>query len=435
MARGWSYNDMGASYADIGKVEIAASYFERARTVGKAEGEHRLTAAALGNLGLAYWHLGNARRAIGYYEQSLAMYREMQLACGSEAERTAVRRGEGSILGNLGLAHVQLGDARRAIGYYEQQLTIARQTGDRREEANALDNLGGAFAAIGDTHRATSHYERQLVITREIGDRRGEGNALGNLGGVHVLLGDARRAIDYCKQQLAITQEIGDRRGEGSALVNLGAAHFQLGEAHRAIDYHMQSLAIHRKIGDRRGERQDLSNLGNDYSQFGEPRRAIGYYEQSLEIGDEIGDMAGVAGISFSMALVLANQGEVTRALQMARRAAQIYEQIGHAEYAQRAQGLVVQLQGGGPVGGPPPARILASLGPLIEAAVAGAQGNRQARAALEGAFSGVERAGWRVAEPIRRIWAGERDEARLTAGMSPDNALVVREILKRLRN
>jgi hypothetical protein len=70
----------------------------------------------------------------------------------------------------------------------------------------------------------------------------------------------------------------------------------------------------------------------------------------------------------------------------------------------------------------------------VIEAIVAAAGGHAQARAVVEGLFEQFERGGWRVVEPIRRIWAGEWDEAALTAGIDPSSALIVREILKQLR-
>ena len=88
----------------------------------------------------------------------------------------------GQLLGTLGLAYARLGQAERAIGFYEQQLVIVREIGDRRGEGNALGNLGIAYADLGQAERAIGFYEQQLAIGREIGDRRGEGNALGNLG-------------------------------------------------------------------------------------------------------------------------------------------------------------------------------------------------------------------------------------------------------------
>ena len=99
---------------------------------------------------------------------------------------------------------------------------IVREIGDRRGEGTALGNLGAAYADLGETRRAIELYEQQLVIVREIGDRRGEGTALGNLGTAYADLGETRRAIELYEQRLVIAREIGDRRGEGTALGNLG---------------------------------------------------------------------------------------------------------------------------------------------------------------------------------------------------------------------
>jgi len=206
------------------------------------------------------------------------------------ARQIGDRRGEGIHLGNLGVAYNTLGDARRAIAHYEQQLVIAREIGDRQEESNALGNLGLARADLGDARRAIAYYEQSLAIDREIGDRRGEGNALGNLGLARADLGDTRRAIEYYEQALAIDREIGDRRGEGLDLGNLGIAYYRLGDAQRAIAYHEQALIIAREIGDRRGEGNDLWNMGLALESLGERERAIDLAEQALAIREQIED-------------------------------------------------------------------------------------------------------------------------------------------------
>ena len=121
-------------------------------------------------------------------------------------------------------------------------------------------SLGNAYSALGDAKKAIDYYEQALKIAKEIGDRRGEGNHLGNLGSAYSALGDAKKAIDYCEQALKIDLEIGDRRGEGNRLGNLGRAYSDLGDAKKAIDYYEQALKIAKEIGDRRGEGNRLGN-------------------------------------------------------------------------------------------------------------------------------------------------------------------------------
>ena len=433
VAAGWSYSAMGLSYRDIGKAEVAVGYFERARSVGSAEGARALEGAALVNLGSAYLDLGDARRAIGYYEQALEIEREI-----------GDRHGEGNTLMGLGLAYVDLGDARRAIGYYEQALAIYREicaasrsaaerTAARRGEGAVLGNLGSAYLALGDARHAIGYYEQCLTIHREIGDRRGEGNALMGLGLAYADLGDARRAIGYYEQRLEIANEIGDRRGEGNVLGNLGNAYRNLGDARRAIGYYEQCLTIHREIGDRRGEGADLGNLGTAYAALGDARRAIGYYEQQLVITREIGDRQGEAFASWNLGDLYAKQGNIERATELMQVCVDFEREIRHPD-AEKDAAQVARLRSGAlPSGGPSRDQILQQFGPVIEAVVAAAHGHPQARAAVEGGFEQMEQGGWHIVAPIQRIWAGERDAGTLTAGIDANSALIVREILRRL--
>ena len=68
--------------------------------------------------------------------------------------------------------------AREQISWLEAAAEGARHIGDRRGEGQALGNLGGAYRALGEPRRAIELYEQDLEIAREIGDRRGEGAVL-----------------------------------------------------------------------------------------------------------------------------------------------------------------------------------------------------------------------------------------------------------------
>ena len=72
-------------------------------------------------------------------------------------------------------------------------------------------------------------------------------------------------------------------------------------------------------------------------------------------------------------------------------------------------------------------------FGPVVQAAAAAAQGVPGAREAVEAAFEPMTKGGYMVADPIRRIWAGERDVWALTEGMDRNNALIVRKVLEAL--
>ena len=108
--------------------------------------------------------------------------------------RRPARRG--LALGNLGAAWYALGDAKKAVGYFGEDLAISRELGDLRGEGPAPANLGVAWKALGDPRTAVGFHEEKLAICRELGDRRGQGAALNNLATTWSELNDLPRSIE-----------------------------------------------------------------------------------------------------------------------------------------------------------------------------------------------------------------------------------------------
>jgi tetratricopeptide (TPR) repeat protein len=282
----------------------------------------------LKELGTIHSLLSEERKAIKYYEQALAIAREV-----------GDRRGEGRILGNLGNAYQRRGETRKAIEYYEKALSITHQIGDRKGEGDALGGIGYAYYILDESRKAIEFNEQALLINREIRDRRREVWALVNLGLAYADLGETRKAIEYYEKALAMAREIGDRRGESRVLGNLGFAYANLGETLKAIGYIEQSLGIAREIGDKRFEGSALGNLGIIYDNLGDPRKAIKYYEQNAAIFREIGDMWGEGTSLWNMCLALDKLGNRAKAIECAKAALKIYEEIEDpfAEIVRRA--------------------------------------------------------------------------------------------------
>ena len=76
----------------------------------------------------------------------------------------------GRMLGTVGLAHWRLAEVGQAIGYYEQRLVIAREIGDRRGEGSALGNLGIAYKDLGQVEKAAALLQQARSIGEQIRD-------------------------------------------------------------------------------------------------------------------------------------------------------------------------------------------------------------------------------------------------------------------------
>ena len=156
---------------------------------------------------------------------------------------------------------------------------------------NRLGNLGNAYADLGETRKAIEYYEQALTIAREIGDRRGEGSRPGQPG--QCLRRPGRDSQGHRVLRAGpghLPRDRGPKGRRRSTWATWALAYADLGETRKAIEYYEQALTISREIGDRRGEGADLGNLGLAYADLGETRKAIEYYEQALAIAREIGD-------------------------------------------------------------------------------------------------------------------------------------------------
>jgi tetratricopeptide (TPR) repeat protein len=72
-------------------------------------------------------------------------------------------------LGNLGAAYGALGEVQRAIGYFEQALAIAREIGNASGAAITSFNLALALSAQGQRLEALRSAEYAAQLFRQIG--------------------------------------------------------------------------------------------------------------------------------------------------------------------------------------------------------------------------------------------------------------------------
>ncbi|WP_420631901.1 tetratricopeptide repeat protein [Candidatus Leptofilum sp.] len=278
-AAGNSYNTMGLSYLDIGKLDVAVMYFEQAVNVARAENIRELEGKGLGNLGLAYAALGYTERAIEFHEEHLAIAREL----GDRAE-------QGRSQGNLGLVYRQKGEPERAVRFHEKELQIFQRLANRFKEAEALHNLGETYRQLGDAVRAEDYYKQSLAIARDIGDRTRLERILNSMGKVFLDSGEFKEAAQLFKQTLTISRQIGDRVGEGEVLSNLAELYFASGHIDRAIEYYGYALTIAHESNDRRKTIKNVLRLGDLYLRNGDIDEALAHYENGLISAQEITD-------------------------------------------------------------------------------------------------------------------------------------------------
>lgn len=290
----------------LGRSEFkeALQPLQQAATIYQEIGERKGEGKALGNIGVAYYYLGNYPKAIDYHNSSLKIARDIKN-----------REGEGAALDNLGLVYYSLRNYKKAIYYHFLSLKIAREVNNLLGEGQSLNNIGNVYYDVGDYAKAIDYYKQHLDIALEIKDPLAESQALGNLGSVYYALGEFREAIFYQEKGLSLARKIPDRLGEGQSLGNLGLIYYSRRDYSKAIYYQQQALAIAREIDDRLGIGQSLNNLGIVYDAQGNSKAAINYYEQHLKIAQEIKDYSGVSAAYGNLGVAYYNLKDYAKAI------------------------------------------------------------------------------------------------------------------------
>jgi Tfp pilus assembly protein PilF len=199
------------------------------------------------------------------------------------------RTGEANALSHIGGVYAEtLGQLPAALDYYQQALAIYREVGARQGETQQLNNIGDTYWSLGQLEPALESFESALVIARDIGDQWAEAQLLTNLGVIYGNLDQPQQAAASLEEALPLHREIGDRAGESNTLNNLGTLSQELGRPQQALQYFQQALALAREIGDRAGEVITLDNMGMTYRSLGQNDAALAHLRRSIEIIESI---------------------------------------------------------------------------------------------------------------------------------------------------
>lgn len=180
-----------------------------------AEGRERLTAAlahpdaqgrtearsnALHGAGNLAMKMGNYDLARSYYEESLAIRREIDY-----------QRGICGSLINLGVLAQHQADYQTARAHYLEALPLTRALKNVRWEAVCLENLGEVAISLGEFAEARQLNEQSLALARSSGDNEAIAHSLHQLGNVACKEGHYAEARKSLRECLRLCLEAGNR--------------------------------------------------------------------------------------------------------------------------------------------------------------------------------------------------------------------------------
>ncbi len=239
MHLGQALMGLAAAHASLHRVDQAraAALRSMAQLDRVIEGDHRLVAIGLNNLGNYADELGRLEESIQYYEQAIAMRRRLSTDPGDLI----------APLTNLGTAYTNGRKFERGLEILEEAWALAQA-----ELPGAHPTRAFVQAVLGDTYRkmdrneqAHRHLSESIVLLQAKLDPRASiiVTSLVSLGQVQRKRGEPERAVATLQQALAVDDL--SHHGRANALQHLAEAQWDVGQRQGARASVTEAITSH----------------------------------------------------------------------------------------------------------------------------------------------------------------------------------------------
>lgn len=176
--------NIGLVYSELpGSLDLARSYYLRGMKLGEAIGYGTLIGVGSVNLGEIYFKQQNYDSALYYYEKSLTYFTgNVDIAAS---------------LTYIGRIYTAKRDFQTAIKYHEDALKLATGEDAQVETASILLDLGNTYKEMGNPRRAIGYYQQAIAVAEEVGLNEQLSEAYGGISYTYSQVSDYPNAFKY----------------------------------------------------------------------------------------------------------------------------------------------------------------------------------------------------------------------------------------------
>ena len=232
------------------------------------------------------------------------------------AHRLDDRKNEMEHIGQLGIAHENLGHYALALDFANKALTISRVLNDREAECRSLGQLGLAYRRQHQYRQAIEYMQQAGRLALEINNVGSAMYTLNHLSGVYLSLNEFDQAEQHALKVLELAKS-SKRPVESDVYVNLGSICVLQNRIEEAENYYRQALALAQELHYVRGEGLALSGLARVASEQHNTTEAIRLRQQAIQIAQTIGDPNTIVGNLSEMVRVYLRANQYHQAVEV----------------------------------------------------------------------------------------------------------------------
>jgi CHAT domain-containing protein len=213
----------GMMAAERGRLDDATHFYGQSLAFSRERGDRFSEATALLNLA-----------ATLVFEEHFGEAADASRTAYDAAESIGARDVSQTALGNLGFAYYRLGDSERALDLYLEAEKRAVELGDISNQVAWVTNIGYVQMDAGKFDLAEQSYKRALDLARGTKSQQEIFNGLRALAKVSVQAGKYDQATQCADEAIALAKNSGNRSGELYPMLVKGQVASRRGDAERA---------------------------------------------------------------------------------------------------------------------------------------------------------------------------------------------------------
>lgn len=151
-----------STLTNIGNVHLRLEEFDKALEIFlkglEGDNDDNTTSKLLNNIGIAYQEMGDLEKALFYHQRALSMNRKLDMK-----DKIAAS------LNNIGYIYDIQKDWQTTLDYYQQALAMKEEIGDKFGIANGMKNVGSIFLEMKQYNKAFGYLQKSIDLAESIG--------------------------------------------------------------------------------------------------------------------------------------------------------------------------------------------------------------------------------------------------------------------------
>ncbi len=287
-------------------------------------------ARAYSDMGVIYFERQNYAKALGLYEQAVALRISIKDSLGLAA-----------VYSKIGMLYQRKGLFEEALNYQQKALRIYTQQGADQQVATSYHNIGTLLKSTHQYKRALNEHFNALRLRIKLNDMGGLSNSYGNIAAVYKLLNQNDSAEYFGLLSVDMARQSGDAGYLSTSLNDLSAYKSDKGAYTQAFALAEEGFKIREALDDKKGMISSLTNMAQAKAGMEDIPQAIAILRHAEDLSQHVDANIELERVYPLLARAYESMGSYQQALHYQK----LYKQVADSVLNEDLNARITEMQ------------------------------------------------------------------------------------------